>query len=115
MTVKDRVGRVRHIAFRLSAGEPIARADLAAAIRSVGAQAGIDPPPELTVFDGDNGLVRVRHVHALAARAAITKVASVGRRAIPVRIETLGTSGTMRAARRKWLSGEAAVRRRPRR
>lgn len=119
MTVKDRVGRVRHVAFRVHADAAVRRADLVDAVRAVAAdQLGkeglADLKPEVTAFDGRDGLLRVPHTKVAEARAVLGRVRFAGRERAPVRVETLGTSGTMRAARRKWLTGEAAIRRRPR-
>lgn len=119
VTVKDRVGRVRHVAFRLEAPEAPSRADLVDAIRAVATDAlgrdGFEAMrPEVTAYAEAQGLLRVRHGHERAARDVLERVRFAGRAKAPLRIVPLGTSGTMRAARAKWLTGEAAVRRRAR-
>ena len=97
MTVKDRVGRVRHIAFRVRSDRAPRRGDVEAALRA--ALAGVDL--RLTRYAGGVGLARVPHEAADAARAAIAGLERVGDAS--VRVETLGTSGTIRAAAAKFV------------
>ena len=100
MTVKDRVGRVRYVAFRLVEGAPLTRSALSGAL-----------PPEarLTRFDGENGIVRARHDQRDAIVAALSGLARAGGRAI--RIETLVVSGTIRAAARALPADSPAAKR----
>ncbi|MHB8584931.1 MAG: hypothetical protein ACYDDF_03730 [Thermoplasmatota archaeon] len=131
MTVKDRVGRVRHIAFRLeresvaaagsgdSASREVhglgaSRETLNAFLRAVvdAASRREDRPNgdaviplriDLTAFDGLQGLVRVRHVEASAIRRALAEAGPIATPSTSFRLVTLGTSGTMKQARQKWL------------
>lgn len=89
MTVKDKVGRTRYVAFRLVQGGPLTRSALAGAL---------PPSAKLTRFDGTHGIVRTTHTDRDAVVAALQEIASVGGRAITM--ETLATSGTIRAAAR---------------
>lgn len=101
MTVKDRVGRVRYVAFRLDGG-PAPRAALA----------GVLPPPaKLTRFDGAHGIVRTTHRDRDATVAFLRGLTSLQGR--DVRIETLATSGTIRAAARALPPESAASKRTP--
>ncbi|HLE95799.1 MAG TPA: Rpp14/Pop5 family protein, partial [Candidatus Thermoplasmatota archaeon] len=54
-------------------------------------------------FDGRLGLLKVKHWSALRTRELLATVTRIGKE--PVAVRTLGTSGTARAARRKWLAG----------
>lgn len=94
--MKDRVGRVRHIVFRVHAERLPRRGDVEAALRA--ALDGGDV--RLTRYADGLGMARVRHDAADAARAAFGRVERVGDSG--VRIETLGTSGTIRAAARNF-------------
>lgn len=86
MTVKDRVGRTRYLAFRLHGG-PLPRQALA----------GILPPTaKLTRFDGTHGIVRTTHRERDAVQAFLGGVTKAGGR--DARVETLATSGTIRKA-----------------
>lgn len=86
MTVRDRVGRVRHVALKVHGG-PLSRA----------AFSGVLPPTaKLTRFDGAHGLVRVLHRDRDALQAFLDGLKKVGSR--DVRVETLRTSGSLRKA-----------------
>jgi hypothetical protein len=86
MSVKDRVGRPRYLAFRLHGG-PLPRAALS----------GILPPAaKLTRFDGTHGIVRTLHRDREAVQAFLGSMTKAGSR--EVRVETLVTSGTLRKA-----------------
>lgn len=101
MTVKDRVGRVRYVAFRV---EP-----------SVGRPAMSDAMPEgakLTRFDGTFGIARTSHARAAEVRVALAAVSRAGGR--DVLVATLGTSGTLKAVARRFPPGAKAGERGPR-
>lgn len=102
MTVKDRVGRPRYVAFHVEGG-PVPRAAIA----------GLLPEwVKLTRFDGSWGVARAPHVRATDARALLAGLSRVAGR--PVRVVTLVTSGTLRGAAAK-LPAEAGARERGRR
>lgn len=87
MTVRDKVGRTRYVAFRVAQGAPVPRPAMAAAL------------PEwarLTRFDGTHGLVRCLHTQRDALLEAMGAIARAGNR--EVRVETIATSGTLRKA-----------------
>jgi RNase P/RNase MRP subunit POP5 len=93
VTVRDKVGRTRYVAFRLEGG-PVGRAALAAAL------------PEwarLTRFDGTHGVVRCLHTQRDALVEALCALERVGGR--DVRVRTLATSGTMRGVARAFPPG----------
>lgn len=99
MTVKDKVGRTRYLAFRL-AGASLSRAALSNAL---------PPSARLTRFDGVHGVLRTPHRERDAVQAFLDDVTHVGGK--PVRVETLATSGTLRKAAEALPKGAAAGRR----
>jgi ribonuclease P/MRP protein subunit POP5 len=102
MVVRERTGRVRYVAFRVVAPRPLARGDFLAALRQASADRPDAPRPRLVLFDGRRGLVRCRHTAKDATIALLRGLREVGDQALVV--ETLGTSGTIRRARKKYLS-----------
>ncbi|HEX2022348.1 MAG TPA: Rpp14/Pop5 family protein [Candidatus Thermoplasmatota archaeon] len=101
MTVKDRVGRTRYVAFRVAPG-PVSRHALGQAL---------PPAAKLTRFDGTHGIVRTSHRERDAVVEALRAVASVG--GAPARVETLRTSGTIRGAARALPQDSPAAKRSP--
>ena len=101
MTVKDRVGRVRYVAFRLGDGS-LHRQQLAGAL---------PPGARLTRFDGVHGVLRTTHREAAALRERLARPLRVAGK--DVAVETLATSGTLRAAAAALPEGAEA--RRPQR
>lgn len=87
MTVKDRVGRTRYIAFRIAQGAPLARPVISGAMPA---------NAKLTRFDGTFGIVRTTHRDRDAVVAVLMGLRQLGSR--EVRVETLVTSGTIRQA-----------------
>jgi len=63
----------------------------------------------LVDFARSSGLVRTTHLEKDAAIHALNGIATLGGEA--VRVTTVGTSGTIRAATRKYLAGEDNARR----
>lgn len=122
MTVKDRVGRVRHVAFRVTPAEPgpsIRRNDVVGALRGVIAhEFGRDVldrlDPKLTIWTGEYGIVRVPHTGRDELVQALRAITWVGAKEREVRVETLGTSGTIRGAKRFLPAAERPPRTRPR-
>lgn len=102
MTVKDLVGRVRYVAFRVARGGSLSRPVLAAALPS---------EAKLTRFDGTYGIVKTGHASAGSVRAALSAIALVEGR--EVRVETLATSGTIRGAATALPARSPAARRSP--
>ena len=95
--------KVRYIGFRVEAPEPLPRQAMIQAIQATGRAtdavrfeaAGV----WLTRFDGKRGVLRCAHPGAGFAREVLNAVMTVpvSGRAIPVTIQTVGTSGTIRA------------------
>jgi len=100
MTVKDKVGRQRYVAFRVRSRQPLSRAEIGEAIRRA-----VAPPeaarPTLILWRDGLGLVKCAHT---AKEATIALLRSLDTAAgAPITVETLGTSGTIRRARAKYL------------
>lgn len=88
--------RHRYVAFRVDADRPLSFGDVVHAIRQR------DDDAWLVDFDGQRGIVRCPHT---AKERTIDLLAGID--AIdddPVRIEPLGTSGTVRKCREKFLA-----------
>ena len=103
MTVRDRVGRTRYVAFRVAQGAPVARAALAAALPAAA---------KLTRFDGTFGILRTSHRERDAVVEALRVPLRVG--AGEARVETLATSGTIRKAAEALPPDAPAAKRGPR-
>jgi RNase P/RNase MRP subunit POP5 len=117
LTVRDRVGRKRYVAFRLEAHTmphegprwPSRRSVSEAVAAAAREQVGTEPRLagariELTIFDGQRGLFRVPH-HVLAETRALLSALELPSETGSFRIVTLGTSGTLLGARERWLKG----------
>ena len=88
--------RYRYIAFRLEGARPFRRDEVLEALRTT------TPRLWLVDFAGTSGLVRTNHLEKDAAIHALTAIGTMGGER--VRVTTVGTSGTIRAATRKYLS-----------
>lgn len=102
MTVKDRVGRVRYVAFRVAEGAPVSRGALGGAL---------PPPAKLTRFDGAHGIVRTVHTERERLVAFLQQLDQVSGK--PAKIETLTVSGTIRKAAEALPPESAAAKRTP--
>lgn len=101
MTVRDKVGRTRYIAFRVEGG-PLTRPALSGAL---------PPSAKLTRFDGEFGILRTTHRDQAALREVLMSPRRIGAR--EVRVLTLATSGTIRGAARSLPATSEASRRTP--
>lgn len=102
VTVKDRVGRVRYVAFRVDGG-PLRRDAMSGAL---------PPSAKLTRFDGTHGILRTGHTQRDELLSFLRGLSRIGGR--EVRVEPLTTSGTIRKAAEALPPGcEAARRVRP--
>lgn len=102
VTVRDRVGRTRYVAFRLEGGR---------APRPV-MQAALPSWARLTRWDGENGIARCLHTQRDELIEALRGLTRVGR--AECRAAPLVTSGTLRKAAEAFPEGtlEKAPRRR---
>jgi RNase P/RNase MRP subunit POP5 len=88
--------RYRYVAFRLEAARVFRREEVLEALRAA------SPRLWLVNFAGTSGLVRTTNLEKEAAIRALNGIeAMAGER---VRVRTVGTSGTIRAATEKYLS-----------
>jgi RNase P/RNase MRP subunit POP5 len=94
--------RYRYIAFRVDGPRSYRREEIVEAFQFV------TPRLWLAVFDGARGLVRTTNIERDAAIHAIVDIDVVaGDR---VRIQTMGTSGTIRSAMEKFLKPHGRTR-----
>ena len=95
--------RYRYIAFRLEGPRVFRREEVLDALRATTSRLW------LVVFEGTSGLVRTTHLEKDAAIRALTGIGTMaGERVL---VTTLGTSGTIRAATRKYLAPRDRARR----
>ena len=88
--------RYRYIAFRVDGPRAFSRAEVLEALHA------LPNPLWLVGFEHPCGLVRCVHVRKEATISALLGLTSIARE--PVRVTTLGTSGTIRRATEKYLS-----------
>ena len=60
--------------------------------------------PWLTVFENNEGILRCAHGFKEEAMELLASIRTIGREKIPVTVETLGTSGTIKRAKKKYLN-----------
>lgn len=101
MTVRERTGRPRYIAFVVESPAPVSRTQL---LRALQAAQRIRASPlalELTIYGENRGIVRVLHWHQAEAIALLQAL-----RGAPegFSIKTLRTSGTIRTLKERYFS-----------
>lgn len=62
--------------------------------------------PWLTVFEHNKGILRCVHTYKDEAIGLLTSIKTMGGEKMPIKVETLGTSGTIKKAKRKYLGRE---------
>lgn len=101
--------KVRYIGFRMASDRAVPRQALIAAIKRTGRALDRDAfesaEPWLTRYDGQRGIVRCHHHGADFTRTLLNAVEKVriDDDEVPVDLETVGTSGTIRALVTKHL------------
>lgn len=90
-----RPDRPRYIAFRVDADDALTFDEIVDALRAR------DDDAWLVAFDGEQGIVRCPHTKKQATIELVSGLDEVG--GASVDIATLGTSGTVKACRRKFL------------
>ena len=93
--------RPRYVAFRVAGAAPVSRKAFANALRGRARQEGWPDAdgPHLTRYAWPDGIVRVEHTRLADCRAllpAITWAVEGGQR-VELRVETVSTSGTLKA------------------
>lgn len=106
MVVKDRVGRSRYVAFEVSSKETIRTGDLISTLKRAADKYDDAEKirPWLIMFQKGKGIVRCSHTSKDECINLLHSIKGVGGN--KVSIKTLGTSGTVRGARRKYLEGK---------
>ena len=95
--------RYRYVAFRLESTRAYRREEVLEVMRA------LTPRLWLVDFEGTSGLVRTTNMEKDAAIAALNGIQAMAGEA--VHVTTVGTSGTIRAATRKYLSPRDRARR----
>jgi len=94
--VSTRRPRYRYIAFRVDGPRPFRRQEVLDALHAL-------PDPLWFVgFENPKGLARCTHLKKETTIDALNAIRIIA--GVPVRVTTLGTSGTIRAATDKYLS-----------
>ena len=106
MPSKIKVDRKRYIAFKVYSSRTLSRNELISAIREKvkNNESWVNMKPWLTIFEDNEGILRCVHTNKDEAVKLLTSIKIVGKENMPVRVETLGTSGTIKQAKRKYLS-----------
>lgn len=102
MVVKDRIGRRRYIAFEIISDKIVPRNEVVKMIRKEFAHRYRSVKPWLTRYNNNQGLLRCLHTGKNEAIRILNSVKQIGK--INVEIKTTGTSGTIKAAVRKYLT-----------
>jgi RNase P/RNase MRP subunit POP5 len=101
--VSTRRPRYRYIAFRVEGPRAFRHDEVLEALRTTPLRL------RLVEFADGSGLVRTTHLEKDAAIRAVNGIGSIGGER--VHVTTVGTSGTIRAATRKYLSRTDGARR----
>ena len=88
--------RYRYIAFRVDGPRPFRRQEVLDALHA------LPDPLWLVGFENAKGLARCTHLKKETTIDALNAIRIIAD--VPVRVTTLGTSGTIRAATDKYLS-----------
>lgn len=106
MVVKDRAGRSRYIAFEVTSEKELRTGDLISTFKKVADkyEDAEDIRPWLIMYKKAKGIVRCSHTAKDECINLLRSIRSVGGNAVKIR--TLGTSGTVKGARRKYLEGK---------
>ncbi len=88
--------RYRYVAFRVEGPRAFRRDEVLATLHA------LPDPLWLVGYEDPRGLVRCTHLRKEATIRALTELTSIA--GTEVRVATLGTSGTIRAATEKYLS-----------
>jgi ribonuclease P/MRP protein subunit POP5 len=98
--------KTRYIAFRIDAPRNITRKEFIGAIR-LGAQdqkQWDEMKPWLTVFEDNCGILRCFYLSKDDAVKLLKSITHIGREKVPISVITLGTSGSIKKAKSKFLS-----------
>ncbi|UCF08997.1 MAG: hypothetical protein JSW28_04750 [Thermoplasmata archaeon] len=106
MPDRAKIHKKRYIAFKVTAPREISRKEIIAAIRGQvkDRQQWDKIMPWLTVFEHNEGILRCIHTSKEEAISLLTSITHIGREKVPVEIRTLGTSGSIKKVKMKFLS-----------
>ena len=95
----------RYVAFRLHGETPLSRRAVQNAVLGRARREGVpdDEAPQLTRYEWPHAIVRVHHFHLAAVREWLPRITWAVEAAarVPVTVETLSSSGTIRALTRR--------------
>jgi RNase P/RNase MRP subunit POP5 len=103
--------RWRYIAFMIEAETPFARNDFLASFLRATKGSSLHESFRITVFEGDFGIIKVRHMlkdEAIQALAALDSV-----KGVPCKVVTLKTSGTIKTLKDKYREQISGMTSRP--
>jgi RNase P/RNase MRP subunit POP5 len=116
MVVKSKIGRKRYIIFKIDSNSFIKKRDLIYSLKtryknespSKISEGVIDisdfnKTPWLISLDKNYGLIRCHHLDTDKVIRLLQSIQSAGNINLPIKITTLGTAGTIRSARKKYL------------
>lgn len=95
MTVRDRAGRTRYIGFVLESARRVSREEVVRELEEKLRHRGERVLIQLTVYDGNRGILKVPHKLKAEAIMLLDSLRSAGRDQAPVRVRTVVTSGTI--------------------
>jgi RNase P/RNase MRP subunit POP5 len=105
MSSKNKKPRKRYIAFRITAPCRISRKEFISAIRKNVQEKDQweRVEPWLTVFENNEGILRCVHTAKDEALEILASIENIGSENVKVKVETLGTSGTIKKAKLHYL------------
>ncbi len=101
--VKDKIGRSRYVVFRVESDEALEISELIKALREASNSLPRESRPSLVSYEGGLGIVRCAHTDKEEVIGLLRAISTIGRQEVCV--TTLGTSGTIRRAREKYVDG----------
>ncbi len=101
MAVKDKIGRRRYIAFEITAPRVIQKSEIIKLIRTSFGNLAADINPWIVKYKRNKGLLRCAHTKKEAAIKLLTSIKDIN--GLEIEIKTLGTSGTIKCATRKYF------------
>lgn len=105
MPKTDKTLRKRYIAFSVEAPRDVSRKEFISAIRKNAPEQDKweRMEPWLTVFENNKGILRCRHTGCEEAILLLNSIESIGRERVKIKVRTLGTSGTIKKAKSRYL------------
>jgi RNase P/RNase MRP subunit POP5 len=106
MPKTDKTLRKRYIAFSVESPRDISRKEFISAIRMKAPEQDKweKMEPWLTVFENNKGILRCTHKGCEEAISLLNSIESIGRERVKIKVRTLGTSGTIKKAKSRYLS-----------